>query len=492
MQLPPITTTEPAASQRPFARSIYSPRTRASYAIYRLFNGEERPTLSVKDQVAVTIAERIVEQRLKPGQRISEQSIADEFKVSKAPVSEALMLLEYTGLVESAARRSAYVTRISAADYEELIEYRAALAGVFFPRFVERHSPADRKVLREYLEHMQELVSDDARTFEFAEVADRSILYVAMQSGNRRIARAMSPLSLQLLRYYAISVRTARQRKQRLEPWIEALKILETRDLKRFMALVTARTRLATAAKAAQPLARPGGVAASRLFVGRSQPAWTLPEQIAAEVGERILDEVIAPGDRIGEEKLAREFGVSRGPIRDALKLLEQAGLVTIASRKGTIATPLTDQDMHEIFVLRSGLSEIALRGFVDHAAPENLAHFRRHLQAAESLADDDRRVLFWTEANDRLMLFIAHNCGNSRVARQLTALSLQSIRYVRRATAAGLNPAPKRRELVRFYRDLLAAYEKRGDVEPLVQRLRRMIGERIQVTRSVLPAAPG
>jgi hypothetical protein len=85
---------------------------------------------------------------------------------------------------------------------------------------------------------MRELAPDNARSFEFAEVADRSILYAAMQSGNRRIARAMSPLSLQLLRYYEISVKNPKQRKHLLESWSEALKILETRDAKRFMALV--------------------------------------------------------------------------------------------------------------------------------------------------------------------------------------------------------------------------------------------------------------
>jgi DNA-binding GntR family transcriptional regulator len=252
-----------------------------------------------------------------------------------------------------------------------------------------------------------------------------------------------------------------------------------------------ARARLPAAPAApTEPLARPDGVAASRLFVGRTQAAWTLPEQIAAEVGERILNEQIAPGSRIGEEKLAREFGVSRGPIRDALKMLEQAGLVSIASRKGTIATPLTEQDMREIFVLRTGLSEIALRGFADHTGPENLAHYRRHLQAAESLVDDERAILFWTEANDRLILFIAHNCGNSRVAAMLTILSLQSIRYVRRALQSGLSPAPKRREVVHFYRDLLAAYETRADLEALVQRMRAMIGERTRGTATVLQRA--
>jgi DNA-binding GntR family transcriptional regulator len=236
MQLPPITMEDPAAD-RPLARSIYSPKARAGYAAYRLFHGEEPATLSLKDQVAVTITERIVERRLQPGQRIPEQSIADEFGISKAPVSEALMLLEYTGLVASAARKSAYVTPVSATEFQELIEYRAALMGVVFPRFVERHTTTDRKVLHDYLDHMQELAPDDAHGFEFVEVADRSLLYVATQAGNRPIARAMSPLSLRLLRYYVIGIRTAKQRKQVLGWWTEAIRICEARDVNRFMAL---------------------------------------------------------------------------------------------------------------------------------------------------------------------------------------------------------------------------------------------------------------
>jgi DNA-binding GntR family transcriptional regulator len=235
-QLPPITIEDPAEASA-FGRSMYSPRSRASYAAFRLFHGEEPATLSVRDQVAIALAERIVEQRLAPGQRISEQAIADEFNVSKAPVSEALMLLEYTGLVESAARRRAQVAAISEADFAELVEYRAALAGVYFPRFIHGHLNADLKVLREYLDHMKELARDDTRAFEFAEVADRSLLYAAMRSGNRRIARAMSPVSLQLLRYYAIVMKKAPLRRQLLDGWVEAMKLLEERDAASFMTL---------------------------------------------------------------------------------------------------------------------------------------------------------------------------------------------------------------------------------------------------------------
>ena len=61
------------------------------------------------------------------------------------------------------------------------------------------------------------------------------------------------------------------------------------------------------------------GAVAFRLFGDQALPTLTVPEQIAAQVGDRILDGRLAPGERIGEQELADEFRVSRGPVREAL-----------------------------------------------------------------------------------------------------------------------------------------------------------------------------
>jgi DNA-binding GntR family transcriptional regulator len=244
------------------------------------------------------------------------------------------------------------------------------------------------------------------------------------------------------------------------------------------------------AARASRPalpaqteLERPEGVAAARLLIGRSAAAWTLPEQIAAEIGERILDEVIRPAERIGEDKLAREFRVSRGPIRDALKILENVGLVTITSRKGAAASALSSDDFLEIASVRSGLFGIALRGFGRMATAKTQELYKAHLDTITSVTNEDRLALVWLEAVDRLMLFIAHHCGNRRAANLLTTLSLQSVRYFRRSSVPAMNPAPRRREVLKFYRDLGAAYEKGGDIEPFLERLQRIVEERTNTT---------
>jgi DNA-binding GntR family transcriptional regulator len=228
-------------------------------------------------------------------------------------------------------------------------------------------------------------------------------------------------------------------------------------------------------------LERPEGVAGARLFVGRAETAWTLPEQIAAEIGERILDGVIAPGERIGEERLAQEFRVSRGPIRDALKILEHVGLVTIASRRGAIATPLTENDIREIGTIREGLLAIAIRGFAACKTPESLALLRQHIDTLASLTDDDRMALVWLEAVDRLVLFIAHSCGNGRVASLLTTLSLQSLRYTRRVSVPAHNTRARRRLVLQLYREFATAFERGETLEPLIDRMAQIARERTE-----------
>ncbi len=205
---------------------VSSPRSLSQPAAFRLFYGAVPPTLSVRDQIAIVVAERVVEQQLVPGIRVREQPLADEFGVSKAPVSEALMLLERFGLVESSARRGVFVSKMSAADFEDLVDFRSTLARTFIPRFIERQTQSDRDVLQRYIAQMAELVPNDAMAFEFIELSDRCLLFVAMQAANRRIAQAMCSISLQLLRYFAMAARTVKQRRLYLGRWQEATKIM--------------------------------------------------------------------------------------------------------------------------------------------------------------------------------------------------------------------------------------------------------------------------
>jgi DNA-binding GntR family transcriptional regulator len=172
------------------------------------------------------------------------------------------------------------------------------------------------------------------------------------------------------------------------------------------------------------------GAVAFRLFADGEVPTLTVPEQVAARVGDRIIAGDLAPGARIVEQDLAAEFHVSRGPIRDAIRILEREGLATIHPRRGAVVTELSIAELGEIFEIRAALLETAARKNAASGSPALIATLETGLSALERLArlDDDGGQ--YAETVYRLSIIGARQSGNRRLARMVTALSLQTLRY--------------------------------------------------------------
>lgn len=86
----------------------------------------------------------------------------------------------------------------------------------------------------------------------------------------------------------------------------------------------------------------------------------TTAEQIADAVGAMIVDGRLAPGERIGEEKLADLYRVSRGPVRDSFRILEKRRLVEIIPRRGAFVRPVTRDSIADLFNVRNALAGMA------------------------------------------------------------------------------------------------------------------------------------
>ena len=82
---------------------------------------------------------------------------------------------------------------------------------------------------------------------------------------------------------------------------------------------------------------------------------------VAEELHALIFSGSLKPGERLVEERLTERFGVSWPPLREALRLLEQEGLVERRPRRGTIVTPLDANDVREIYSLRWALERLAI-----------------------------------------------------------------------------------------------------------------------------------
>ena len=110
-----------------------------------------------------------------------------------------------------------------------------------------------------------------------------------------------------------------------------------------------------------------------------------------------ILSGELAPGERIVEEQLTRRFGTSRAPLREALRLLGQQGLVEHLPRRGVRVTRLSARDIDELFTLRDALEQFAVRCAAAHPSGEAgldamaaaVAAMERATAAGDSVAQD-------------------------------------------------------------------------------------------------------
>ncbi len=103
---------------------------------------------------------------------------------------------------------------------------------------------------------------------------------------------------------------------------------------------------------------------------------------------ERIIGAEYGPGDRLVELQLAKEFGSSQAPVREALKELETAGLVTIRPRRGSFVNDYHARTQHEIYTVRGALEEAAMRLALPHLSRDASA-VEAHLEGMRQAARD-------------------------------------------------------------------------------------------------------
>src|SRR3954469_1155454 len=122
--------------------------------------------------------------------------------------------------------------------------------------------------------------------------------------------------------------------------------------------------------------------------------AASLVELVVRRLRADILSGALAPGERLIEEQLTRRFGTSRAPLREALRLLGQQGLVEHLPRRGVRVVELSPRDIDELFSLRDALEQFALRSALT-AGPsaEALARVRLAVEGMERTSGDEQAV---------------------------------------------------------------------------------------------------
>ena len=109
---------------------------------------------------------------------------------------------------------------------------------------------------------------------------------------------------------------------------------------------------------------------------------------------EAILKGELKPGERLMELQLAERMGVSRTPIREAIRMLEQEGLAVTIPRKGAEVARMTEKDMEDVLEIRAALDELAVQLACDEITEEQVKNLKVAMRGfEESIRTGDVKI---------------------------------------------------------------------------------------------------
>ncbi|QNE45821.1 GntR family transcriptional regulator [Glaciihabitans sp. INWT7] len=179
--------------------------------------------------------------------------------------------------------------------------------------------------------------------------------------------------------------------------------------------------------------------------------------RIAARVRDAILSGEYAPGARIRQEDIAEEFGASRIPVREALRILEADGLVTLIANTGAWVAHLSLAECEEVYQIRERIEPLLLRYSLPHLSTETLDRLQQladEMQAGSDVEtflhlDREFHLLSYTGATTSILGDTVHRLWNST-------------QHYRRAFTLLIGPDGNR--AVHYEHQLLVGAIRRGD----------------------------
>lgn len=163
----------------------------------------------------------------------------------------------------------------------------------------------------------------------------------------------------------------------------------------------------------------------SLLPPGSHGPVPSNATMVADLLRDAIVSGRLAPGERIKEVPVAETLGVSRGPIREAIRLLEHDGLLTIVPNKGAVVPVPTSDDVLEVYAMRAALGSLALHRLMLGAGELPLTTLEKALVRFERAVARGKAAQA-AEADLSYQSTLVASAGLPRVARQFDQLTWQ------------------------------------------------------------------
>lgn len=212
----------------------------------------------------------------------------------------------------------------------------------------------------------------------------------------------------------------------------------------------------------------------------------SIAQQIAELISQSILLGEYRPGQRIPEQSIADLYQVSRGPVREALRLLEREGVIEILPRRGAQVTLLTVKEVTDIFNIRAGLIGLSVRLFIENINPEHISQLKSRVAQLAEICSDPDATEEYLSISFGLSLYVGRSCDNEQLYEMIRSLSRQTVRY----TALGLASPARRQRSAKIWRILLKAVQK-GDGDAAESACRTLVEESRDAAINQLNTAP-
>ncbi|MBQ4564218.1 MAG: GntR family transcriptional regulator [Lachnospiraceae bacterium] len=174
-----------------------------------------------------------------------------------------------------------------------------------------------------------------------------------------------------------------------------------------------------------------------------------------------ILRGDLKPGQRLMEIQLANQLGVSRTPVREAIRMLELEGLVKMVPRKGAEVAQISEKHLRDVLEVRSALEELAGTLACERMNAEQLYELKRVNRQFMQVIDSEN-ITAIADADENFHLVIYNATGNERLSQMVNGLREQMYRY----RLEHIKDRSKREELVKEHEAIIRALEERDPVQ--------------------------
>lgn len=163
----------------------------------------------------------------------------------------------------------------------------------------------------------------------------------------------------------------------------------------------------------------------------------TLSAQVFDTLKTEIIEGRIEQGSKITEDGLAKQFGVSRGPLREALRLLESARLIVRIPHAGIRVVTLTQELMNDIYIIREALEGMSARLAAKNMNTESITELWQLLDEHQTdIENHDGKIYIQSEGNLDFHYKIAVSSGNQWLIDLLSSELYQLLRMCRRRSS--------------------------------------------------------